>query len=312
MEEGPDSPRQTFLQRSSTLHSAGGKFMYYNDDMGRGGCPFLHSNILSHCEANHAIKIMNETISRGENFFMQLWFYAPHGPWEIIPQYRHLYPDMVSKGMCVNGMPGRNCREEEYMTMISAMDGSVGMVLQALRQLGIDNNTIVVFTSDNGPEDFAGGTAGFRGRKRSLMEGGIRVPTIWQWPGVIPAGRILKVFGVNTDILPTMMEAAGLKPAAYPSLRLDGVSLLRYFRTEKSSALSSAKAIGFEKVAEADGILNRVDKKDNSRNERKRVGTAVDTLVLRRLSEDVRRGSGGGKGGKAASLSSDFYFKAKT
>ena len=57
---------------------------------------------------------------------MQLWFYAPHGPWETIPQYRHLYPDMVSKGMCINGMPGRNCREEEYMTMISAMDGRCG------------------------------------------------------------------------------------------------------------------------------------------------------------------------------------------
>lgn len=107
------------------------------------------------------------------------------------------------------------------------MDKSIGEVLRAVKALGISRHTLVVFLSDNGPEDIAGlagTTAGYRGRKRSVYEGGIRVPAIFQWVGTIPRGATLHSFGTSTDLFPTFMDAAGLlMPGNAP---VDGISLL--------------------------------------------------------------------------------------
>ena len=89
------------------------------------------------------------------------------------------------------------------------MDHAIGTVLSAIQSMGIEHNTLVVFTSDNGPEFVtphdqgpAGGTGGYRGAKRAIYEGGIRVPTIFQWVGTIPPGRT-DAFGISTDLYPT-------------------------------------------------------------------------------------------------------------
>jgi hypothetical protein len=108
--------------------------------------------------------------------------------------------------------------------MVTAMDRSIGSLLDSVRDMGIENNTLIIFTSDNGPEKGAGGTAGYRGRKREVAEGGIRVPCIWQWIGTIPQGRVRDTFAVSTDLFPTFLHAAGINPPA--GLHLDGVSLL--------------------------------------------------------------------------------------
>jgi arylsulfatase A-like enzyme len=127
----------------------------------------------------------------------------------------------------------------KYRTMVSAMDRSIGRVLRKLQDLGIEENTLVVFTSDNGPEDAMGiGNTGsalpYKGCKRYLYEGGLRVPTIWQWVGHIPAGGNISTFGVSTDLVPTFLHAAGV---AQPSnLYLDGVSLLPVLIGQKEVA----------------------------------------------------------------------------
>jgi hypothetical protein len=113
--------------------------------------------------------------------------------------------------------------------MVTAMDRSIGTVLRRLKSLGIERDTLVVFTSDNGPEDIAGkgdsGTPGsLRGWKRYLYEGGLRVPTIWQWIGTIPRGRNITTLGVSTDLFPTFLDAAGI--SVPENVRLDGTSLL--------------------------------------------------------------------------------------
>lgn len=84
-------------------------------------------------------------------------------------------------------------------------------------------DTIIVFLSDNGPENGAGSAGPFKGRKRSLLEGGIRVPAIWQWVGRFPA-RQTSHFGLSTDIFPTLLHAAGIPQPS--NVRIDGVSLL--------------------------------------------------------------------------------------
>ncbi len=108
--------------------------------------------------------------------------------------------------------------------MITNMDYNIGRVLGVLDELGIAEQTIVLFTSDNGPENEAGSPGAFKGGKRLLAEGGIRVPCIVQWKGHIAAGQASDKFMLTTDLLPTLLQAAGWHTP--PHVRLDGVSAL--------------------------------------------------------------------------------------
>lgn len=92
-------------------------------------------------------------------------------------------------------------------------DGHVGQLLGKLKELGLDENTIVVYTTDNGAETFTwpdGGTTMFRGEKNTNWEGGYRVPTLMSWPGVIEPGTIINDIGAHEDFLPTFTAAAGV------------------------------------------------------------------------------------------------------
>ena len=116
-----------------------------------------------------------------------------------------------------------------YAAMLSRMDGDVGAILHKLADLGLDRNTLVIFTSDNGPHreggndpDFFKSSGPFRGIKRDLYEGGIRVPLIARWPGTIGAGRTSTHISAHWDFLPTVCELTG---APEPDL-IDGISYL--------------------------------------------------------------------------------------
>lgn len=154
---------------------------------------------------------------RGHDAARPLFFYlaynAPHYPLEapaaLVNKYRRKFPD---RGYYAS-----------YAAMIEQMDTGIGQVLAALQEKGMLENTLVVFTSDNGPsaEPPALGPEGanysngpLREYKFSTHEGGIRVPFIARWPGHIPAGVVRGDVGVTMDILPTVMEAAVLSPAA--------------------------------------------------------------------------------------------------
>jgi hypothetical protein len=108
--------------------------------------------------------------------------------------------------------------------MIADMDVQIGNLLKNIEALGIEKETLVVFTSDNGPEHFAGTTAGLKGNKRFIYEGGIRVPALVQWTGTIPANKHSDAFVVSTDLFPTFLDAAGVRVPAH--IRLDGLSAL--------------------------------------------------------------------------------------
>ncbi len=122
-------------------------------------------------------------------------------------------------------------RRRVYAAMVRSVDRSVGRVLQTLREEGLDENTIVIFTSDNGAPGYLGlpeVNQPFRGWKLTQFEGGLRVPYMARWPGRIPAASRYGAPMSNIDILPTLAAAAG---AALPTDRLiDGVNLLPYLR----------------------------------------------------------------------------------
>jgi arylsulfatase A-like enzyme len=119
--------------------------------------------------------------------------------------------------------------------MISRVDDGVGRIVDVLRETGRLDDTIIFFSSDNGPsaeernwlggEEIAypgGSTGGLRGHKGSVFEGGIRVPGIWSWPAALPAGATCDVPAMMMDVTPTILSAAGLEPDA----DVDGTNLL--------------------------------------------------------------------------------------
>lgn len=110
-----------------------------------------------------------------------------------------------------------------YIDVLEELDHEIGRMLARLDELGLAKNTLVLFTSDNGPW-YGGSAGGLRGMKGVPWEGGLRVPLIARWPGRIPAGRVSHLPSVMPDLYPTVLQAAGVEPPA--GVRLDGESLL--------------------------------------------------------------------------------------
>jgi arylsulfatase A-like enzyme len=151
---------------------------------------------------------------RDETFFLYFPHTFPHVP---------LFASSDFKDQSLRGL---------YGDVVEEIDWSVGQVLDTLQRLKLAENTLVLFTSDNGPwltQDQAGGSAGLlRGGKGSTWDGGMREPTIAWWPGTIPAGAVNAGLSSTLDILPTCLALAGVEP---PTDRtLDGVNLLPMLR----------------------------------------------------------------------------------
>ncbi len=166
-------------------------------------------------------------------FYLQLWTLLPHGrlnprPDQLRP-YAHLRPG--------RDFPFRSAAEI-YLGSVTDLDTQLGRLFDALDKLNLANDTLIVFTSDNGPEDIhitnaghsgVGSTGPFRGRKRSLYEGGIRVPLIVRWPGEVPAGRVDDKSVVSAvDFRPSLTAAAGVPMA--PGRGQDGEDVIDIWR----------------------------------------------------------------------------------
>ena len=111
--------------------------------------------------------------------------------------------------------------DDLYADVIRELDFSVGQILDKLKQLGLDDNTLVIFTSDNGPW-YGGSTGGLRGMKGKTWEGGLRVPMIARWPGKIPAGLVNHSIAGTIDVFPTILNAAGVNVPKVRITIIDG------------------------------------------------------------------------------------------
>jgi arylsulfatase len=124
-----------------------------------------------------------------------------------------------------------------YGDVMMEVDWSVGEIMKALERNGLESNTLVIFTSDNGPwlnfGNHAGSTGGLREGKGTTWEGGHRVPCIMRWPGVIPEGTVCNQLASSIDILPTIASITG---ADLPSLKIDGVSILPLMMGEENAS----------------------------------------------------------------------------
>jgi arylsulfatase A-like enzyme len=117
-----------------------------------------------------------------------------------------------------------------FAELVQRLDYGVGRILNALDKLGLADNTIVVFTSDNGGERFSNEWP-FIGSKGSVYEGSNRVPAILRWPGVLPKNKVSRQAAITFDWTATLLSAAKVSPPANDAYRLDGIDLLPYLQT---------------------------------------------------------------------------------
>jgi len=188
-----------------------------------------------HEDARQACAFIEKSHRETKPFYINLWIHEPHTPFHTVPKYRWRFRDLAE-------------RDNIYASVLSHADDRIGEVLDTLDRLQLTDDTLVIFSSDNGPAraarpselklvhdtatgagygiGAAGGISGGRkGYKAALFEGGICVPFIARWPGKIPAGKVDDTALISAvDLLPTFCQIAGVKlPDSYSP---DGVSQL--------------------------------------------------------------------------------------
>jgi arylsulfatase A-like enzyme len=159
-----------------------------------------------------------------EPFFLYWAFNAVHGPMEAAEKYLARFPDIEDP------------KRRTYAAMQAALDDGIGRGLAKLRELGIEEETLIFFVSDNGgPEAVNASDNGpFNGVKGTTWEGGIHVPFLVQWKGKLPAGKLYDEPVIQLDFLPTALSAAGAP--IEPEWKLDGVDLLPFLSGEKGGS----------------------------------------------------------------------------
>ncbi|MBC2593462.1 sulfatase-like hydrolase/transferase [Ruficoccus amylovorans] len=158
----------------------------------------------------------------GTPFFLYIAYNAPHVPLEAPEETIEKYSSINDK------------KRRTYAAMVDNLDMNMGRIVEYLRESGEFDNTLIVFISDNGGKPQNGGFNGeLRGHKGQVYEGGVRVPFIWSWPNVLPAGEIVTTPISSLDLLPTFAVAAGVNPAGKP---LDGINVLPVLLGESGSA----------------------------------------------------------------------------
>ncbi|WP_276348662.1 arylsulfatase [Daejeonella sp. JGW-45] len=177
---------------------------------------------------------------KDEPFFLFLPYTLPHAELEvpkdnIFARFDGKFPETPFKGDDYGesatpiGYTSQDKPHATFAAMVTRLDIYVGQVMSTLKRLKLDQNTLVIFTSDNGPHkeggadpEFFNSSGGFRGTKRDLYEGGIRVPFIASWPGKIKAGSTSSFTGAFWDIYPTLTQLSGTAG----SKNIDGISIL--------------------------------------------------------------------------------------
>jgi arylsulfatase A-like enzyme len=213
--------RRTYLPISrgfdQTYGHLNGAIDYYNHDReggldwARNGESLREEGYSTFLLGDEAIRFLKQR-DRSRPFFFYLPFNSPHTPLQAPPENVDDYSRITD--------PSRRT----YAAMVTAMDTTIGRILAALRQEGIDENTVVLFSSDNGgPVAFGANNTPLRGAKGTTFEGGTRVPTILRWPGRLKPDQRTNQVITASDYFPTLAAAAGIRPGN--DLPFDGLNL---------------------------------------------------------------------------------------
>ena len=194
---------------------------------------------------DRVVPFIRGAVKAGKPFLAVVWFHTPHLPVVAGPKHRELYADQPEGA-------------QHYLGCITAMDEQMGRLRQELRSLGVADNTMLWFCADNGPEGRkktpTNGSAGpLRGRKRSLYEGGVRVPGLLEWPAKVTKPRVVTMPCSTCDYFPTVLDALGFQMKGQPE-PIDGISLLPLIEGKMAER---PRPIGFESAGQVALIGNR-------------------------------------------------------
>jgi len=193
---------------------------------------------------DRAVPFIQKAAADNTPFFAVIWFHTPHLPVVAGPKYTAMYKE-------------HDLYKRNYYGCITAMDEQVGRLSETLRSAGVGDNTMLWFCSDNGPEgneSAPGSTKGLKGRKRSLYEGGVRVPGFLAWPDKIKSSRVVTMPCSTSDYFPTVLDVLGYQLPEAKSRPYDGVSLLPLI---ESRMTERPRPIGFESKDQISIMDNR-------------------------------------------------------
>lgn len=210
---------------------------YYPEEIWKNDSLFsIEGNVMKEKRGKYSQHLFTEKaldfIGREKDnpFFLYLAYTIPHYELTIPEEYKTEYAaqDWSLREMKMGHYRNDKNGHVTYASMVSKLDADIGALYEKLEELGIDDNTLVIFTSDNGHEyddlnnEFFDSNGIYRGRKRDLYEGGIRMPFVATWPGKIPPGTISDHQSAFWDFLPTVCDIMGKEPSA----STDGISYL--------------------------------------------------------------------------------------
>jgi len=220
------------------------KDMTNNADLFEGEVPVERVGYMTDLLTDRAVEYLKR--QHKNPFYLSLHYTAPHWPWEG-PR-----DEANSKAMTYSSAGFRSGGSlKVYAEIMKSLDAGIGRVLETLKTTGLEKNTLVIFTSDNGGERFSFNWP-FTGQKMDLHEGGVRVPAIVRWPGITSAAKASDQPVITMDWSATMVAAAGARPDTnYPLDGEDLTSFLRgqrapfdrtfYWRTARQGAMRSGK-----------------------------------------------------------------------
>lgn len=199
------------------------KWQWYSTKIIENRAPVEIKEYLTDALSNAAVNFIDKQVKDDQQFMLYLAYNAPHTPLQASEKYLSRFPNIKDK------------KRKTYAAMVSAVDDGVGRVLDALKEQALDEDTIIVFLSDNGGARNNGSDNGpLRGLKGDLFEGGVRVPFAIRWKGVIPEGNSYKNPVSSLDIMATIVAQTNVK--INPERPLDGVDLIPFLTGKNNGA----------------------------------------------------------------------------
>ena len=207
-------PLRGKMGRSRTLYREGGTCLLRDGVTVPESDPY-YSRHFTDVNGDYAVELIRRFAGEDRPFFLNVWWLVPHTPYEPAPEPHWSASD---EG-------GISDDQRRFRSMVRHMDAKVGEIVETLRERGLLDETLILFTSDNGGA-YEANIGDLKGGKTDLHDGGLRVPFIAHWPGRIPAGESSDVVASTIDLLPTVCKAAGV--ALPGNLAVDGTSLLSH------------------------------------------------------------------------------------
>jgi len=209
------------MGRERMLYRKGGTCLIRDEENVPPGDPHYRRHFTD-INGDETVRLIEQFAAEDKPFFVNVWWLVPHMPYEPAPE--PFWGQTAAEGISDD--------QHRFRSMVAHMDHKIGQIVAKLEELGIRDNTFVLFTSDNGGA-YEADVGPFKGGKTDLHEGGIRVPMIASWPGKIPVGAASAALGHTNDILPTFCAAAGVEVPA--EAQVDGLSLLPILTGEKTT-----------------------------------------------------------------------------